>query len=107
MPRTKFATIEDAWRAYLLGTHPNLLLGRRTFGRLPSNPRCKLCSAPFGGPGGFVLRRFSDGFQPWEKFPKVCRRCAMPSPGISRFPVESIARTKTWWCAMARNRRWT
>jgi len=75
VPRTKFETVEDAWRAYLSGTHPNLFLGHRTFGLLPSNPRCKLCSAPFRGPGGFLLRRISDGFEPWEKFPKVCKRC--------------------------------
>jgi len=91
VPRTKFATIEDAWRAYLLGTHPNLLLGRRTFGLLPSNPRCKLCSAPFRGPGGFVLRRISNGFQPWEKFPKVCRRCldGMNTLDVSGAEVET------------------
>jgi adenylate cyclase len=91
VPRTKFATIEDAWRAYLNGTHPNLLMGRRTFGLLPSNPRCKLCSAPFSGPGGFVLRRFSKDFGPWEKFPKVCRRCltGMNTMDVSGAEVET------------------
>ena len=91
MPRTRFATIEDAWRAYLMGTHPQLLMGRRTFGLLPSNPRCKLCSAPFRGPGGFVLRRFSKEFRPWEKFPKVCRRCltGMNTMDVSGAEVET------------------
>lgn len=91
MPRTKFATIEDAWRAYLNGTHPYLLLGRRTFGLLPSDPRCRLCSAPFRGPGGFVLRRISKEFQPWEKFPKVCRRCltGMNTLDVSGAEVET------------------
>ncbi len=75
MPKTTFATLEDAWRAYLGGTHPNIVMGRRTFGLLPSSPRCKLCSAPFRGPGGFVLRRISKSFAPWPKYPKFCQRC--------------------------------
>jgi len=40
---------------------------------IPSSPRCKLCSAPFGRPGAFVLRRY--GYTPWEKNPKICGRC--------------------------------
>ena len=26
-------------------------IGRRLFSRLPANPRCRLCAAPFEGPG--------------------------------------------------------
>jgi adenylate cyclase len=40
---------------------------------IPSNPRCKLCAAPFRAPGGLLLRRF--GFEPWEKNPRICGRC--------------------------------
>jgi adenylate cyclase len=40
---------------------------------VPSDPRCKLCKAPFGRPGALVLRRF--GFRPWAKNPKICGRC--------------------------------
>jgi adenylate cyclase len=40
---------------------------------IPSNPRCKLCAAPFRAPGGLLLRRF--GFEPWEKNPQICGRC--------------------------------
>jgi adenylate cyclase len=68
-----FDTPEEEWRAYLMGTHPVCDRGRRTFGRLPSGPRCKVCSAPFGAPGGLLMRRF--GFTPWEKNPNLCKRC--------------------------------
>jgi adenylate cyclase len=40
---------------------------------IPSSPRCRLCAAPFGRPGTFVLRRY--GYTPWEKNPKICGRC--------------------------------
>ena len=71
MPR--FATPEDEWRAYLEGTHPWLRWGRRAFGHIPSSPRCKICFAPFGPPGGSVFRRM--GRRPWPKNPNVCMFC--------------------------------
>ena len=40
---------------------------------IPSNPRCKLCAAPFKAPGALLLRRF--GYEPWEKNPRICGRC--------------------------------
>jgi hypothetical protein len=55
MPRP-FATREDEWRAYLMGTHPRVRSGRRLFALLPFGPRCRQCNVPFRGPGGFVLR---------------------------------------------------
>ncbi len=72
MERT-FASTEEEWHAWLTGTHPQVLKGRRTLRFVPSGPRCHLCSAPFGPPGGRMLRRY--GFTPWEKNPNVCRRC--------------------------------
>jgi adenylate cyclase len=69
----KYATPEDEWRAYLEGTHPSILWGRRTFRYVPSKPRCKICSVPFGAPGGPLFRRM--GFVPWEKNPNMCMHC--------------------------------
>jgi adenylate cyclase len=71
----KFATQEDEWRAYLDGTHPLLLRGRRLFRLVPSSPRCKMCSAPFAGPGRFIFGRL--GFAPWQKHPGICTRCIL------------------------------
>ena len=70
---TKFATPEEEWRAYLTGTHPAIIRGRRRFRFLPSGPRCRLCLAPFGAPGSLVFRR--RGYSPWEKNPTMCKRC--------------------------------
>ena len=69
----KFATREDEWRAFLDGTHPSIQWGRRTFRHIPSSPRCRVCYAPFGGPGGAMFRLM--GFVRWDKNPNVCVRC--------------------------------
>lgn len=66
-------TPEDEWRSYLLGEHPDILRARRLLGRLPSDPRCRMCRSPFANPGALLARRF--GIRPWEKNPNVCRRC--------------------------------
>jgi adenylate cyclase len=83
---TSFATPEDEWREFLRGTHPHLQHGS-PLRFVPSNPRCKLCKAPFRAPGALILRRY--GYAPWEKNPNICGRCfrgiasqakACPSP---------------------------
>ena len=74
----KGATVpEEEWRSCLMGTARHMLMARRTFGLLPSNPRCKFCSIPFRGPGGFVLRHLSEKYGPWDKNPNLCRRCVI------------------------------
>jgi adenylate cyclase len=69
---TSEMTPEQEWHDFLSGTHPHLQ-DKSPLRFIPSNPRCKLCSAPFKGPGGLVLRRY--GYTPWEKQPKICGRC--------------------------------
>jgi adenylate cyclase len=60
-------------RAVLLGTDPGLRFGRRVLRRVPSDPRCKLCTSPFTGLGGWVMRRIGKG--PWPKNPEYCSAC--------------------------------
>ena len=67
-----YATPQEEWSAFLGGTHPHLQ-DRSPLRFIPSNPRCKLCEAPFGAPGALLLRRY--GYQPWEKNPRICGRC--------------------------------
>src|SRR5262249_51821506 len=67
-----YATPEQEWHDFLSGTHPHLH-DRSPFRFIPSDPRCKLCTAPFGRPGALVLGRL--GFRPWAKNPKLCGRC--------------------------------
>jgi adenylate cyclase len=45
---------------------------------LPSEPRCRLCRAPYGGIGGRVMRRF--GFGPSRKNPSLCVTCFEKAP---------------------------
>lgn len=46
---------------------------RRLMERIPSDPRCKLCAAPFAGLGGKVLPL--AGFGRWEGNPSLCGKC--------------------------------
>lgn len=46
--------------------------------RLPSEPRCRLCRAPYGGVGGRVMRRV--GFGPSRKNPALCNTCFEKAP---------------------------
>ena len=64
---------EDWWRTVLTDPKAHFERNRDVFLRLPSSPHCKLCGAPFRGPGGFVLGKF--GFTPWEKNPTLCKMC--------------------------------
>ncbi len=64
---------EELWRSILLGTNPRFRRWHRLLKRLPSDPRCKLCGAPFHGPLGPVMRRL--GRAQWSKNPKYCERC--------------------------------
>jgi adenylate cyclase len=46
--------------------------------RLPSEPRCRLCHAPYGGIGGRIMRRV--GFGPSRKNPSLCNTCFEKAP---------------------------
>lgn len=60
-------------RGYLSGEAPGLARSRRVFRHLPSAPHCKLCAAPFEGPGGAVLRHV--GFARFPGNPAICGNC--------------------------------
>jgi adenylate cyclase len=76
-----YANPEEEWRALLTGEHKGVLALRRAFRGLPADPRCKLCHAPFGGAGGFVLRPW---FGPWERNAQLCKSCmrALTKAGV-------------------------
>jgi adenylate cyclase len=50
----------------------------RVMRALPSDPRCAICRAPFGGAGGRIMRRF--GFGPSRKNPRLCAECFDKAP---------------------------
>ena len=63
---------EERWRQSLLEPLRVRRL-RRFWGQLPSPPRCKWCTRPFGGPGGLVMRAL--GLGPWPQNDKYCTGC--------------------------------
>jgi adenylate cyclase len=68
---------QEEWRSILMGEHPEMRRGRRFFGMLPANPRCKVCNAPFRGVGGVAMKLI--GREPFEKNPRFCKACLTTS----------------------------
>lgn len=64
---------EEEWRGILSGNDRGLRMMRSFFHRFPSNPRCKMCAAPFGGVGGAVTRLLWHA--PMPRNPLLCRAC--------------------------------
>ena len=52
--------------SFLVRTH-------RLFGSLPSDPRCKLCHAPYGGSVGSIMTML--GFGKYPANPQLCNAC--------------------------------
>ena len=71
MPRP--STPEEAMRGFLSGEDPGLARMRRVMRHVPHGPNCKLCAAPFEGPGGAVLRHV--GFARYPGNPSICVSC--------------------------------
>jgi adenylate cyclase len=64
---------ETFWREYLTRGDPSELRKRRFYRRLPREPRCRLCAAPFAGPGAPLMRMI--GKRPSDTNPTLCRTC--------------------------------
>jgi adenylate cyclase len=64
---------EEQWRAMLSGEMRGIQRLRRVMGWIPSEPRCKLCAAPFGHPGRFAMRLLGFGQSGLNR--RVCRAC--------------------------------
>ncbi len=63
----------EEWRGFLTGEVRGLDRSRRIFARIPASPRCKLCAAPYGAPGGPIIRLFGGGPSPLNR--RLCRWC--------------------------------
>jgi len=77
---------EDEFRQVLTGEHPELTRRRGQMKRIPSNPRCKLCWAPFSGPGGAILRHV--GFARFPANPSLCVNCIQQFRKAGTFGAE-------------------
>jgi adenylate cyclase len=71
---SKPGTADEAfWYDFLMQGDSRERKARRIFRQLPSSPRCRLCAAPFAGPGAWLVRPF--GKTPSTQNPSVCRSC--------------------------------
>lgn len=66
-------TTEEIWRGVLTGQNPALQKARRLWKYVPSDPRCKMCSSPFGGVGGLLAKVMRHG--PMPRNPLLCGFC--------------------------------
>jgi adenylate cyclase len=64
---------EEFWRDFLTRGHSKERAGRRVFKRIPHEPRCRLCGAPFAGVGARVMRLI--GKTPSDRNPNWCSSC--------------------------------
>jgi adenylate cyclase len=84
MPRP--SSPEEAMRGFLSGQDPGLARIRRIMRHVPHGPNCKLCAAPFEGPGGAVLRHV--GFARFPGNPAICGSCIKSLNKIGVFGAE-------------------
>jgi len=66
-------THQEEMLEFLTGRSRASTTMRRVFRRVPSGPNCKICAAPFAGPGGAVLRHV--GFGRFAGNPTICNFC--------------------------------
>src|SRR6201997_1442059 len=70
---------EEEWaRFFEYFGHAKVRRGIRILSSLPSAPRCEACGNPFGGFGGWVMRRV--GKSPSRKNPRWCQACFEKAP---------------------------
>jgi adenylate cyclase len=79
LPEKAPAWPDKLWRAYLTGDHSELgpmVAGVKGFFRLlPSPPRCRVCNAPFRGPGKYLAAALGFGIGHSSLNPTLCVRC--------------------------------
>ena len=73
-------------RQFLMGEDWGIRRFRGVMHHIPSSPRCKLCTVPFEGPGGTVLRHF--GFGRFAGNPAICNSCIKSLQKVWVFGVE-------------------
>jgi len=79
---------DEGWRIILTGADPELPRLRQRMKRLPSSPRCKMCAAPFAGPGRLLTRLMMHG--PSTVNPLLCSICFHEigkHPGGAEIPI--------------------
>jgi adenylate cyclase len=79
---------DEGWRIILTGEDPGLPKLRQRMRRLPSSPRCKMCAAPFAGPGQLLTRFLFHGRSSVNPLLcSVCFREIGKHPGGAEIPI--------------------
>ncbi|MFY1621069.1 adenylate/guanylate cyclase domain-containing protein [Micromonospora sp. WMMD736] len=72
------ASAEEWAKFYNYFGHARVRRAVRVMSRMPSEPRCEACGNPFGGVGGWLMRRV--GKSPSRKNPRWCEICFESAP---------------------------
>src|SRR4029078_6384195 len=89
-------SVTEIWRSVLTGEDPSLPALRRRFRLIPSDPRCKMCAAPFRGPGKLITRLMMHGQS--SSNPMLCNLCfgnIRKGPGGAELEISVLDREST------------
>ena len=82
-------TVEEEWYKMLMEGEPINRHIYHLYGLLPSDPRCKLCAAPFKGLGGFIMHLFGRDQSKYN--PRFCQACEkFDHPGGAEVPLTML-----------------
>jgi adenylate cyclase len=83
------STLEQEWYKMLTEGEPIPRHIYHLYGLLPSDPRCKLCAAPFKSWGGFIMHLL--GRDPSRYNPRFCQKCEVfEHPGGAEVPLTML-----------------
>lgn len=86
--RAKPSSGDEIWHAILSGELEQLRRFRWLVGRMPREPRCPLCLAPFHGVGGTIMRLLKRGRSRMNpRFCDFCERQALRNPGGTEIEI--------------------
>lgn len=82
-------TLEEEWYRMLTEGEPINRHLYHVYGLLPSDPRCKLCGAPFRGAGGFLMHLLGRDQSRYN--PRFCEKCKVfEHPGGAEVPLTML-----------------
>jgi adenylate cyclase len=83
------STVEEEWYKMLTEGEPVPRHLYHLYGLLPSDPRCKLCAAPFKSWGGFIMHLFGRDQSRYN--PRFCQKCEVfEHPGGAEVPLTML-----------------
>lgn len=98
---------DEHWHQFLTsGTNDREKRARRLFRQLPDSPRCKACSAPFGGIGAPLLKLLLGRYQS-AMDPRYCDHCTdfvREYPGGAEIEISMLFADVRGSTALAENR---